>query len=224
MRGKSSNTFAMFISPYTEVLMLPPHISLNPPAIWPGFWTSDPCTHCAVFLATMGTRHITSTKSLLPQPLLVLSYAITLHESLLPLSALMTHLPHPCPPHFVLTRISKMCRRLTTIHLPQSHPALLIRGQQKTATFLRLHRIQPRPILLEEGSKLLRGIYPTRRLERRHRSLLLPQLYHLVVSSPLSTTQTSALLRMHQISDLHILFSFPKLSPQQSHHRPQTHP
>ncbi|KAH9038089.1 hypothetical protein EDB85DRAFT_547978 [Lactarius pseudohatsudake] len=95
-----------------------------PRTLWISFCGSHP--HIQWLLAIFTT-------TLLPQPLLPLSHMITLHRSCL---------PRPYLPHFMSSKASRMCHRLTT-------PTPLIRQPPNAPAFPSPYQIQPPPVRYE---------------------------------------------------------------------------
>src|SRR6266702_2115628 len=134
-RGIPSDIFARFTSPYIKIPIL---FQDSPPlTIGITLCTGRPCIQCATSLAI-------STTTLPPQPLLALSYLIMLRLVLLPLPVPI-RFPLPHLPHFMSTKASRPCHRLTT-------PTRLIREPPIASAFLLPHQIQPPPVQYEKLS------------------------------------------------------------------------
>src|SRR6266702_3945794 len=136
-RSKSWDRFATFTFLYTKIPMLPQHDSPPPLVMKMTFCGSHPRIQCATSLDIFMT-------TLPPQLLLALSCTVMPRQSLLPLPV-PRHLPRPCPPHFMSTKASQLCHRLTTINMLQSHSTPPIRQPLKAPPFLPLPRLQSPP-------------------------------------------------------------------------------
>ncbi|KAH8991030.1 hypothetical protein EDB92DRAFT_1862816 [Lactarius akahatsu] len=221
LRGISSVRFKAFTSIYIDIPILPQHGS-SPPlvkcAVSLSFLSRNhPCFRSATSLATIRTRHLTSTTTLPPRPLLSPPRMITLLRPVPPVPMRLP-CPHPLAPHIMSTKALQMCYHMTTKYMFRGRSSPLIVQLLKVSAFFPLPKTKSQFVGFKAALTPPRERCTSPLWNLRHPPLLLPQWPrppHLV-PLPFCTPPTTAHLRTIQFHRHLLPLRFSAICPLQN--------